>query len=82
MRSLSFAERQELAEVIQGNRTSLTLPGLLPSFIRISTTKEVTMLLNGDGDRVDCVLALNRAGRGPSAQVGCGGVISPNIRHP
>jgi hypothetical protein len=59
---LSPEEKRGMAEIIRGDRTALRLQGVLPSIIRISTTKEVTPLLASGDIRADCVLTFNKLG--------------------
>jgi hypothetical protein len=49
-------ETRQLARVMTGNQSSVTVRNVLPDLIRISSTKEVTPLLSG-GDRRDCVFS-------------------------
>lgn len=59
---LSAEEKLGMAEIIRGDRTALRLQGVLPSIIRISTTKEVTPLLASGDVLSDCVLTFNNLG--------------------
>lgn len=60
--ALSAEEKRQMAEIIRGNRTALRLQGVLPSIIRISTTKEVTPLLTSGDILGDCVLTFTKLG--------------------
>ena len=64
--ALSGEEKRQMAEIIRGNRTALRLQEVLPSIIRISTTKEVTPLLSSGDILGDCVLTFNQLGDGVS----------------
>ena len=79
---LAREEKQQLAEIIRGTRTSLRLQAVLPSVIRISTTKEVTPLVATGDILADCMLAftmlgdeVSSAGDGtdPTSMLGGGG---------
>ena len=59
---LAQEEKQQLAEIIRGTRTSLRLQAVLPSVIRISTTKEVTPLVATGDILADCMLAFTKLG--------------------
>jgi len=76
---LNPQEKADLAQVITGNRTSVPLTNVLPTLVRIASTKEVSPLL--ETVNKDCVLSFNTIKNSSRGIVGwwgfnCGSAIS------
>jgi len=77
--SLAQEEKQQLAEIIRGTRTSLRLQSVLPSVIRISTTREVTPLIASGDILTDCMLAFTKLGDEVSSSISTGSGPGANL---